>query len=109
MTSEWVYDGPLLDKVPSGYEPALGAERLSRLGVEVVKVRGGAGFCVPVWARRLEGFRIYRAKPEEQPLVDAAIHRLAQADEQSIAAAMTVFDLGGIDSLVEFVREVEQQ
>ncbi len=106
-----------LDELPDGYVLSLAGNSLEFLGVPSIKRRwrlksGLQGFdvYVPEWGRRVvEAFLADDAAHIKalQRIRDDVVKKLVAVDDETRNAAMTVFDLGGIDALVLHVLKVD--
>lgn len=94
-----------IDAIPEGFVPTGRATYFDSLGVDVVMVRN-TGFCVPEWANRLLQFRNkIDLNSADARFIDLSVAHIARLDSDARNALMTVFDLGGIQALMQSVLE----
>ncbi len=94
-----------IETVPEGFAPTGRASYFDGLGVEVVFVRN-VGYCAPEWAIQLLQFRNrVDSIPPQARMLDHAMTRLVRLDLETRAAAMSVFVLGGLQALTQYLGE----
>ncbi len=94
-----------VETIPEGFAPTGRASYFDGLGVEVVFVRN-VGYCAPEWAIQLLQFRSkIDSRMAETRALDRAMTRLVRLDLEARQAAMSVFVLGGLQALTQYLGE----
>lgn len=102
-----------LDELPNGYVLSVAGNVLESLGIASVKRKWrlpsglqGTDVYVPEWARRVMNAFVEADAAHQRAFQDIrndVLKKLAALDDEARNAAMTVFDLGGKEALVQHV------